>query len=1032
MKKNRLSQHRDQTISVVWGGDVNIGRRFHYHFNENGADQALTAITPLMKADLTIVNLECVVATCGEFAIDKRERSSYYYRARPEMLSTLTNGGVDLVVTANNHSGDYGAAALLEQAYWLEQAGIGHAGSGATIEQAFKPVFRTVNDVTIAVFSIDSTQSSFAATHERPGHAFLDLAQPKQWHDTLKPLIDQARKQAHIVLVAVHWGANNEAAPKNNQILAGHAIIDAGADAILGASAHMLQGIEIYQGRPIIHDAGDLLFDAITRGDHNTGVFTLYITRSGVQQIRFTPFEVGFCQTLPLDTAVACLATHNFINKCEALGSKMRMTREGEGILDLSPPDRDNDIVLLADTVPYKQKKSAEVLAPISEPQPDWIADNVPEDAKLPEPVTLGPLELLGVRLAPNVLDKRGLLYIESWWRLKKKTLNDWRLDFRAGPTQESTIGRWGGSCDHDPCDWMWPTSRWTEGVIYHDSYTLRPPTVRHWEDADLQLTVGLVCASGKTKRVRLRPKVAFSLNDREAFAVMAANVPQYKIPQPDKIPPTPQILWDARQIEQITGGKWLTSPPPYWYISSISNKSNMIFYKDMPAPRMFVATDKKNLASHELYADLSGEDWNSHDDLIKLQNRLAGGLVSQPLPELKADFPVLQVKDPIHAFIQLGVAARQRLRGHLVAITGSAGKTTLSAMLTHAMSCDQRVRSNANINYNSRVGLMYLLANTPEHTDIVVMESSVQAINAPKFQNIKLARPDMAIITNIAATHLPKGRELDYIAHRKANIFEAVPEDGWAIIYRETACFDYICERARKRGLNILTYGESADADMRLLEHDPASGTVRVSLLGNNVIEYHLAAEGRHMALNSLACLTVRHILEQKIPPFLKALSTFAPVAGRGKLFETTFDGKKVTVIDESYNANPLSMRFALSLMTEKSHAGRRILILGDMLELGDKARMYHEELAVEVAAIKPDCVLACGPLMRFFWQSLEKITDKPLKGQWYENAAQICENIGQWIQYDDRIFVKGSNSVKLSNVVKVLTGSLSTGMEQ
>lgn len=128
----------DQTakpVTIAWGGDVNIGRRFHYRFRHAHGRDALARIMPLVEADLRIVNLECVVATCGEECVDKGERSSYYFRARPEMLETLLRGGVDLVTTANNHSGDYGPVALVEQAAWLDMAGIGHAGAGRNREE---------------------------------------------------------------------------------------------------------------------------------------------------------------------------------------------------------------------------------------------------------------------------------------------------------------------------------------------------------------------------------------------------------------------------------------------------------------------------------------------------------------------------------------------------------------------------------------------------------------------------------------------------------------------------------------------------------------------------------------------------------------------------------------------------------------------------------------------------------------------------------------------------------------------------------
>src|SRR5690606_29763086 len=143
----------------------------------------------------------------------------------------------------------------------------------------------------------------------RAGHAYLDLATSRVWRETLEPRITAIRQDADVVLVAVHWGRNNELTPSRDEINAGHAIIDAGADAVLGSSAHLLQGIEVYNNRPIIHDAGDLFFDAFRREDTNSGIFTLEIDHTGVRRVTFTPLEIGFCQTKMLDGKAAKAAT---------------------------------------------------------------------------------------------------------------------------------------------------------------------------------------------------------------------------------------------------------------------------------------------------------------------------------------------------------------------------------------------------------------------------------------------------------------------------------------------------------------------------------------------------------------------------------------------------------------------------------------------------------------------------------------------------------------------------------------------------
>ena len=318
---------------VAFGGDVNLGRRQHVRSREQADWNALSGVTPLQEADLSIVNLECVIATHGEQGVPKGEGGPYYYRARPEMLAVLKAAGVDLVVTANNHSGDYGAAALLEQVEHLNAMHILHAGSGANLEAASGAVFARAGAYTVAVFSIDATKPHFAATLDSPGAWHLPLDRPDLWHNELAPRIALARKQAHLVLVAVHWGENLEKTPSEDEIAAGHAIIDAGADAVLGSSAHLLQGVEVYQGRPIIHDAGDLLFDSVRKEFAASGIFSLVLSADGVTAVWFSPVKVGYGVSESAAGADAERISSEFIQICLSFKTPFKLTRNKEAAL---------------------------------------------------------------------------------------------------------------------------------------------------------------------------------------------------------------------------------------------------------------------------------------------------------------------------------------------------------------------------------------------------------------------------------------------------------------------------------------------------------------------------------------------------------------------------------------------------------------------------------------------------------------------------------------------------------------------------
>lgn len=476
---------------VAWGGDVNLGRRQHYRTAELGIENVLK-IPALQDADLSIANLECVIATVGEQGVKKGEGGPYYYRARPEMLSILMSAGIDIVATANNHAGDYGPGAIVEQCDWLNRVGVGYAGSGENLDKACTPIFRRAGNLNIAVFSIDATMCYFAATYVRPGIFYISIKNPSLWQKLLAPQIFEARKKAHIVLVAVHWGANSTSSPTQEKIVIGHTIIDAGADAVLGASAHCLQGIEIYKNRPIIHDAGDLLFDSDFDMLRDSGVFQLELSHAGVQRVRFVPIEVGFGYSLAPEGDAAVAACQRFAKICEKMGTKLLVTQHGNAYIDFEPENRPWKHLSPA---PLTEYKKVPFHAHFKRVDSRWQVDEVPEDARI-DPVRLGLIILVGLRLNPLVFIRRQMLWIESFWRCDAPIDENLRLEFRGIPVTPTKMEPWGKGMDHDPCDWMRPTTTWTPGIVYRDYYGLRPPYLKNWDNTNLQIAVNVISKS--------------------------------------------------------------------------------------------------------------------------------------------------------------------------------------------------------------------------------------------------------------------------------------------------------------------------------------------------------------------------------------------------------------------------------------------------------------------------------------------------------------------------------------------------------
>ncbi len=452
---------------LVAGGDVNLGRRQNGISGSQGVEVALGGLDELQSADLAFVNLEAVVASGGQQGIDKGEKAPFYYRGRPEMLGVLSAGGVDVVGVANNHSGDYGRDALMEQQALLTAMGVGAPGAGATRDSACSPVFRRAGDLTVAVFGVDATQWGFGAGEDSPGTCHLALTSPEAWERELGPRIAAAREQAHLVLVAPHWGPNKKSRPRMETRRIARLLIDMGTDAVLGTSAHMVQGVEIYRGRPILYDMGNLLFDSHETGEISRSfLFTLALSADGVVGLRARPMDVGYGVTSWASGNSAAKSLFRLRDLSSELGTDVQFQDNRAWVVLSPPPER-----------PGPSKPGAEPVAPGPAPGPLASApmgcqtQEVPSDARI-SPQRLGPLELLGVRLAPSKLVERQNVWVETWWRRVDPVTSDLWILQRMYRSEVRDM--WWG--DHEPCDWAWPTSRWDEGVIYTDRYWLHPP----------------------------------------------------------------------------------------------------------------------------------------------------------------------------------------------------------------------------------------------------------------------------------------------------------------------------------------------------------------------------------------------------------------------------------------------------------------------------------------------------------------------------------------------------------------------------
>jgi UDP-N-acetylmuramoyl-tripeptide--D-alanyl-D-alanine ligase len=286
-----------------------------------------------------------------------------------------------------------------------------------------------------------------------------------------------------------------------------------------------------------------------------------------------------------------------------------------------------------------------------------------------------------------------------------------------------------------------------------------------------------------------------------------------------------------------------------------------------------------------------------------------------------------------------------------------------------------------------------------------------------------KLVRPHMAVITTIEAVHLEFFSGIEAIADAKAEIFLGLEPGGAAILPRDNSQYERLAKSARTAKVGqIVGFGEDKSAEVRLLDVALKAdcSTVRARVLGDDVT-YKVGAPGKHLVLNSLAVLAAVKLAGADLAIAALALADLVPPSGRGRRLKLDVAGGKALLIDESYNANPASMRAALEVLAQApiGRRGRRIAVLGDMLELGPDAADLHRGLAEAVSAANVDSVFCAGPLMRDLWESLPAA----VRGGYAESAEELESLVVAAIQAGDAIMIKGSNGSRMGPIVTTLS---------
>ena len=439
------------------------------------------------------------------------------------------------------------------------------------------------------------------------------------------------------------------------------------------------------------------------------------------------------------------------------------------------------------------------------------------------------------------------------------------------------------------------------------------------------------------------------------------------------------------------------------------------------------ISIDSRTLKPGDLFVALKGEARDGHAFVrAALDAKAAAALVSDMPEGLPPAAPLLRVANTQRALEDLARASRTRTNAKIVGITGSAGKTTTKEMLHLALGALGATAASA-ASYNNQWGVPLSLARMPRSTAFGAFEIGMNHFGEIRAL-VSFVRPHVALVTTIAPAHLEFFGTCEAIADAKSEIFEGLLPGGFAILPADSPYCDRLAARARQAGVSrLFTFGEKAGSEARLLSmSDGPAMTVEADILGR-VYSVHIGAPGAHIANNAVAALLAVALLGGDVACAAAALGAFAPLKGRGARFEIAARAGRAQVIDESYNANPASMSAALALLgsSEPEGHGRRIAVLGDMLEMGPQGPALHAALERDVEAAKVDAVFACGKQMVALWDALPPTR----RGAYAETSAEIVPDLIAALHGGDIVLVKGSLGSRMAVIIDALKAHTAAG---
>lgn len=432
------------------------------------------------------------------------------------------------------------------------------------------------------------------------------------------------------------------------------------------------------------------------------------------------------------------------------------------------------------------------------------------------------------------------------------------------------------------------------------------------------------------------------------------------------------------------------------------------------------ISIDSREMGETGLFVGIQGDRFDGHDFIdAAFTNGAVLALVSRDKIVGKSFArPLLVVEDALVGLAQIGRAARARTKAKIIAVTGSVGKTSTKEALRLAFEQVGKVHASIR-SFNNHWGVPLMLARMPQDTEFGIFEIGMSA-PGEIVPLSAMVRPDVAIITNVAAVHLEFFDNVQGIADAKAEIFSGMSKDGIALIGSDHEFSHYLVEQAGAAGLRqIVLFGQDKASEVRPLEltQGPDSSTGFVDVMGQTV-DFTLGVPGLHMVRNMLGVLACAKVLDIDLDQILPVFAQMQAPEGRGSVSVLGAAGQSISLVDESFNANPTSMRAALDVMKFRlpESGGRKVFVLGDMLELGEAGPALHRDLVQVVLAAKPDTVHCVGPLM----ENLYEVLPISMQGQQGKSLENIAKSVISSLRANDLIMVKGSKGTGLATLIE------------